>query len=377
MILDISDSAFKQIFSDQRLHLPIQWDGTDFAGTLEKLFSIYITNIDHNIAIDGCKAVNKGTSHAVKQICGLIKNSVGSYLDRFPPKAYAELEKAMHLLIRTPLKIYQKSIFEQFDDTEDRTFNDTLPLYRLVCVDDYIPYGKARVFHTPYTLRSKVSTSRYSIAGFPSLYLGTSLQLCAEEINYNPHKNFALASRYKIERCIEYNNTEVDVIELAVKPQDFLDLGHNRELNRINRRTINEGLLNNRSVKSAYLLWYPLIAACSYIRTNKKDPFAAEYIIPQCLMQWVRREIQDSGNSGNDKLIGIRYFSCASKRASDMGFNYVFPASGKQHSGQYPYCPILMKAFRLTEPKYVHESGGIEECGGDLLFEMDFQTING
>ena len=78
-----------------------------------------------------------------------------------------------------------------------------------------------------------------------------------------------------------------------------------------------------------------------------------------------------------DKLIGIRYFSCASKRASDMGFNYVFPASGKQHSGQYPYCPVLMNAFRLTAPKYIHESGSVEECGNDLLLEEDFEPING
>lgn len=288
-----------------------------------------------------------------------------------------ELETAMRVLVKTPLKIYQKSIFEQFDDTEDPIFNDNLALYRLVCVDDYAPYGRARVFHTPYTLRSKVSTSRYSIAGYPSLYLGTSLQLCAEEINYNPHRSLALASRYKIERCIEYNNTEIDVIELAVKPQDFLGIERNRESNQKIQRIISETLLNNPSVRNAYLVWYPIIAACSYIRTNKKDPFAAEYIVPQLLMQWVRREIQYSDNPEYDRLIGIRYFSCASKRASDMGFNYVFPASGKQHSGQYPYCPVLMKAFRLTSPKYVHESGRVEDCGMELLFENEFGPING
>ena len=94
-------------------------------------------------------------------------------------------------------------------------------------------------------------------------------------------------------------------------------------------------------------------------------------------MQWVRNEIQYSDNPDYDKLIGIRYFSCASKRASDMGFNYVFPASGKQYSGQYPYCPVLMNAFRLTAPKYIHESGSVEECGNDLLLEEDFEPING
>lgn len=376
MIVDISDTAFKQIFEDQRLHLPIQWDGVDFTGTLGKLFNTYIGNFDRILAKEYKRVDKSQSTHSVKQICGLIRNSVESYLDGFPSKAYIELEKAMHLLVRSPLRIYQKSIFEQFDDTEDRVFRDDLALYRLTCVDDYAPYDRTRVFHTPYTLRSKVSTSRYSIAGYPSLYLGTSLQLCAEEINYNPHRSFALASRYRIERCIEYNNTEIDVIELAVKPQDFLGVYKNRESN-WGKRNISEDLLNSHSVRNAYLLWYPLIAACSFIRTNKKDPFAAEYIVPQLLMQWVRSELQHSGNSEYDKLIGIRYFSCASKRASDMGFNYVFPASGKQYSGQYPYCPVLMKAFRLSAPKYVHESGGVAECERELLYEREFEPING
>lgn len=377
MILDISDSTFRHIFSDLKLYLPVQWDGMDFAGTIEGLFNTFINNVERSMAAEEHREASNGIVHTLKKICGLIKKAVENYLDGFPSEAFATLEKAMHILVQTPLKIYQKSIFEQLDDTEDCAFNDNLALYRMVCVDEYAPYGRTRVFHTPYTLRSKVSTSRYSIAGYPSLYLGTSLQLCAEEINYNAHRSLALASRYKIERCIEYNNTEVEVIELAVKPQDFLRLEQNGKSYRNSRRRISETLINNPSVRRAYLLWYPLIAACSYIRVNKKDPFAAEYIIPQLLMQWVRREIQYSPNAEYDRLIGIRYFSCASKRASDMGFNYVFPASGKQHSGQYPYCPVLMKAFRLSEPKYVHESGGIEDCGREMLCENDFAPVNG
>ncbi len=45
-------------------------------------------------------------------------------------------------------------------------------------------------------------------------------------------------------------------------------------------------------------------------------------------MQWVRSEIDQSGYGDYNQLIGIRYFSCASVRASDIGFNYVFPTSG-------------------------------------------------
>lgn len=96
-------------------------------------------------------------------------------------------------------------------------------------------------------------------------------------------------------------------------------------------------MLENASVRAAYLLWYPLIAACSYISVSKKDPFAAEYIIPQLLMQWVRCEIgsQPGIEDEYSQLIGIRYFSCVSQKASETKFNYVFPTSGKQKISRF------------------------------------------
>ena len=60
-------------------------------------------------------------------------------------------------------------------------------------------------------------------------------------------------------------------------------------------------------------------------------------------MQWVRSEISSKEDEDYDNLIGIRYFSCASVKASDMGFNYVFPTSGRQKSSGLPYCAVLTK----------------------------------
>lgn len=247
---------------------------------------------------------------------------------------------------------------EQFNRPEKNY--DNMSLFRVTCVTDNKPYGRSRVFHTPYNMRSKVSTSRYSIAGYPSLYLGTSLKLCCEEIHLNPYKDFALAAAFKFERVLEYTNTNIRVIELGVKPQDFVRLEPNNEIQ--HNRFIPFRLLEDINVKSAYVLWYPLIEACSFIRTNKNDPFAAEYIIPQLLMQWVRSEMCTSQDDKYNQLIGIRYFSCASVRSSDMGFNYVFPTSGKQKSAELPYCSILSKAFQLTKPQYIHEYDDIGAC---------------
>ncbi len=376
MIFDISDSSFKKVLNDKKLYLPIRWNGSDFNATLDKLFNHYIKQLELlPDEKDGFYNHVRANIKDIKRVCGLLIRAVNHYHNGFPSKAYASFERAMDLLMVTPLKIYQKSVMEQFESSGNRYRpDDELKLFRVVSVDDNRPYSRARVFHTPYNLRSKVSTSRYSIAGYPSLYLGTTIELCCEEINMDLHKNFALASMFKLERTLEYTNTNIRVIELGVKPQDFLEQNY---ANESHDRRISQSLLNDCDIRSAYLLWYPLIASCSYIRTNKNDPFAAEYIIPQLLMQWVRNEIGSNNSDEYDQLVGIRYFSCASVKASDMGFNYVFPTSGQQKSAELPYCAVLSKSFRLTNPVYIHESDDLRTCERQLRNSNDFDFIDG
>lgn len=372
MIIDISDSAFKNILNDEYLFLPIRWDGVDFTASLEKQLNYYIKRLEMS---PRGESPNYSDAHVnikeAKRVVGLLTKTTQHYLNGFPSKAFATFERTMEILVQTPLQVYQKSVLEQFDKPGSRT-QDELKLFRAVRVGDNKPYQRTRVFHTPYSLRSKVSTNRYSIAGYPSLYLGTSLELCCEEIHVDPYKDFTIASLFELERTIEYTNTNIQVIELGVKPQDFLNIRRNNETS---NRFIPYELTRDGRVRSAYFLWYPLIAACSFIRTNKNDPFAAEYIIPQLLMQWVRSEsVLDRGNE-YDQLIGIRYFSCASVKASDMGFNYVFPTSGQQKSADLPYCPVLIRAFRLSPPRYIHEYGSIRECEWELAQSHDLDFI--
>lgn len=374
MIIDISDDTFKDILKDEKLYLPIRWDGNDFPTTLHSLFNHYMKKLEFLAnEEDRYTPYVHVDRHEIKRVCGLIIKAVEHYLNGFPSKSYETFNRAMRVLMITPLTVYQKSVMEHFEKPSNRYDDDELKLYRVTCVPDNKPYDRKRVFHTPYNMRSKVSTSRYSIAGYPSLYLGTSLELCCEEIHLNPYKDFALAAAFKLERTLEYTNTNIRVIELGVKPQDFIGL---EPTNEIARRTIPHDLLKETKVKSAYLLWYPLIAACSFIRTNKNDPFAAEYIIPQLLMQWVRSEMSSSHQDEYDQLIGIRYFSCASIKSSDMGFNYVFPTSGQQKSAELPYCSVLTKSFKLTNPKYVHEYDNIHSCEWKLSKSKDFDFIN-
>ena len=374
MIIDISDSAFKRIMNDERLFLPARWDGVDFSATLEKLFNYYIHHLENTINTHKGIIPNiRCDIEKIKRVTGLLIKTTNHYLNGFLAKASDTFNRVMKTLSQAPLKVYQKSVFEYFE-TQMENNQDELKLFRAARVEDNKPYERIRVFHTPYNMRSKVSTNRYSIAGYPSLYLGTSLDLCCSEIKANPQNSLTLAAAFKLERSIEYTNTNIQVIELALKPQDFI-LDYNRNESII-RRAIPSNLTHSNEIRSAFLLWYPLIAGCSFIRTNKSDPFAAEYILPQLLMQWVRSELISDNQNDYESLIGIRYFSCASMKASDMGFNYVFPTSGQQKSANLPYCSVLAKAFRLTSPVFIHEYESILKCEDELIQRKDFDFID-
>ena len=373
MILDISQDSFRNIFGDGKFDLPIRWDGKNFEDSLNKLFKEYMFEVckeqsddcsmnahfrysEDDLNITACCFDKNCQGHLIKRICTDIIKTVNLYLNGFPAEAYNTFSEIMENVIHTPIQIYPKNNWTDAFDF------DPLNLFRVVSVGENINHPRTRVFHTPYSLRTKVGTNRYSIAGFPSLYLGTTIDLCMEEIHSNPYESFSLCSLFKIIRDFRENQTKIDVIELAIKPQDFLN--HNEIYYDNSRgRIINPNLLRDEDVRRAYLIWYPIIAASSFIRAYKNDPFAPEYIIPQLLMQWIRNWSKEHKN----KLLGIRYFSCSSKKASDLGFNYVFPTSGKKHNKAKNHCKILVDSFKISAPTFVHEFDDTESCEDYLI----------
>lgn len=362
MIFDISDENFRKIFDDMSFHLPIRWDGKDFSKTLNALYDRYIDKIQWICHGDDVKDI--------KRDCDLIIKAVNHYLNGFPNKAYNSMDKLMSRMISSPVGGYFQTALDEFDQEQSNRIHP-MYLFRATAVSDNQPYQRDRIFHTPYNMRSKVSTHRYGIAGFPSLYLGTSLELCCEEIHLNPHKGFSIAARFEPDLWCKAKDRPISFVDLAIKPQDLTR--NFRNDNNVTGRIVDRAKLADPSLKAAYLSWYPLVAACSYIRVNKEEPFAAEYIIPQLLMQWARSEMQDT-RTRKGQLIGIRYFSCSSVHASDMGFNYVFPTSGEQREDK-PYCPVLTDVFSLTMPHYIHEYPNIQCCQEALISDCNVKHI--
>jgi|GEM_PF-435333 len=356
------------------LQLPKRWSGGDFYYALESHFKTYLSYLEPDIS--------KAKLNRINTITNKILKTVKSYHSGYPAEAYKSFSNVMTFLMKEPFKIYEKNWYQE----EAFRKKDSFKLYRIRNIQMHATLSRKDIFHVPYSYRSKVDTSRYSIAGFPCLYLATNLELCCEESKLSSFNDLRIASRYQLERNESVSNLVINIIEMGIKPIHFYDyfvysaseinrdytgidkemLSKVRDKDRYMKRYFSEIDLLDEEVRSNYLYWYPLISSCSFIRTSKNDKFASEYIIPQLLMQWIRSQSNESN------LFGIRYFSCASLLASDKGFNYVFPTSGDRLNDKYDYCNILSKSFRFSEPYYVHEFDNLERCEKFLDDRTDF-----
>ena len=324
---------FYSIMREEVFHLPKLRSEKDYYGDVQSLFEEYQNRV--------MGILNEDEAAEISDICTGILESIDAYNDGLPHRSYQHFKKRMDILNKggNRLVLFQKSgLLSRYSGDQ----NDPLHLYRVRAIAENRTYKRAEIFHTPYHLREKVATCRYSISGFPSLYMGTSLALCVEESMQKSDRLF-IGSRFQLDRNTSTNGRiNIQVMDLSIKPQDLLN-GLDSEGNSSYNRA------DDTDLESRYLYWYPLIAASSFIRKSKSDPFSPEYIIPQLLMQWVREQFVKPGR--NKELVGIRYFSCASRKAADLGFNYVFPVSGKREESKgNHYCSVLANAVKLTNP---------------------------
>jgi hypothetical protein len=324
--MDTTD--FKKIFSKSDYQLPIRWDGKDFYKTLYLHLKKYREDIED---------FYPDLYSDVKTVCRGICAAVGYSFRGYPAEAYESFKGVMKILGKDPLLVEKEDINKE-------------PLYRVVDVENAAVPKRQRVFHVPFSMRSKMSTQRYSIPGFPCLYLGTSVELCCMEINKDPKRDNVCVSWYELQtdECLfiteqtpVFDNNVFKIFDISIKPEKAI-----------------ETMCNNDLDIAKYIKWYPLISACSYIRAMSDDDYSAEYIIPQLFIQWARSEDEEA-------VVGIKYFSCSSIQASTLGNNYVFATTGTPYHARNPkadYCVRLSHRFKLTEPRFIKDYDSIDAC---------------
>lgn len=234
-----------------------------------------------------------------------IKGSIDYYLDGKPSNAYDELNKAFD----------GSSIFSYLI-TQNTTLDSNF--YRLRASEGNYSLQQGELFHIPFHKRVNVSTQRYSIPGFPCLYLANSIYVAWEELGRQPVE--------KLQAARLINKSDFKYLDLVT------DIYTGRP-EYVTKKTLDE--------KWHALLIWPLIAACSIKVFNRSAAFKPEYIIPQLLLQIVR-------NKGY--LHGIRFSSThidlnTSLSTGDF-HNYAVPVTKDK---DMDYCDSLTKIFEITE----------------------------
>lgn len=299
----------ENILNDRFFQLPksVPTDSTFRDFIKEQLCSQYLghlCNIDVEqfiVNIDGEETFKETEALISIQktfIDGLIK-SLELYHDGQPAKAYSEFEKTMDTLIKNDSDALSMNVF-----TEGNSF------YRIRLKKDNFPFSKQEMFHIPFELRGIVPTQRYSIPGFPSLYLSKTLYVAWEEMR-RPSINEFQAIRLINERQVAY---------LDLTPPNLV-----------------MDILDSKAYR--YLMIWPLVLCCSIKVKNVNDIFKPEYIIPQLLLQWIRNK---------DEVHGIKFSSTHINHQStgDL-YNIVFPVRENKDHG---YCSTLTSYFKLTTP---------------------------
>lgn len=228
-------------------------------------------------------------------------SSIKSYYYGSPFDAYRKLRDALRST--TDYWIGQKITYQ-------RNF------YRLRVHDYNYPLSRQELFHIPFNQRGIIKTQRFSIPGFPSLYLSNSVYVAWEELR-RPSLDQLQASRFT-------NFYEISYIDLTNS-----------------RYNGNYDLSNNLHKLESDILMWPIIAACSIKVNNYNNNFKPEYIVPQLLLQWIRN---------NKAVHGIKFSSThidlKEKKSIGDFFNLVIPVIENKETG---YCSELSKLFKMTD----------------------------
>lgn len=214
--------------------------------------------------------------------------------------------------------------------------------FRVRAVDNESPQiqnNAYELFHVPLSKRAYVSNERFSLAGFPSLYLATMLPLAWQESGYP--KNY-----YYSEYQYKYHHNSTYETRLIDEELQFISLYSPDEINIWGTSVKYNNFPLWAEVIIRYLKTYPLVLACSFVnQSGKESSFKQEYVIPQMLMQWVQRNSND--------VQGISYFSCidsSTLNSSWCAYNIAIPAIAPFDDNKFSI--KLREEFFWTNPIY-------------------------
>lgn len=201
-------------------------------------------------------------------------------------------------------------------------------------------YERRDLFHIPFELNHLIGNNRFSLSGFPCLYLSSSSYGAWEELN-RPDINHCFVSKFDL--------TQLSFIDLSITPSEMSQLlkNHILHLEKYDGEVSAELVENFEFFLILYLYLWPAILCCSF-KVRNNSVFKPEYIFPQLLLEWLVSEEP----SWYD---GIKFFSTKSLALDGyvdidikkLAKNYVIPARKYKNNG---FCTEYVDKIALTKP---------------------------
>ena len=177
-----------EALNQMRNQLPLERTGSSYIETLQYEFSEYISllndidDVDFNALFrnEGSPIIIDLTKRKfisfIKKVQQTISSIISIYYEGYPDEAYKLLE---NLLMRNKFAPSRSSVRCAYANNylNDQLGNffllewreELINLYRMRISKETL--SKEKMFHVPFNMREKVSSARFSIPGFPCLYV--------------------------------------------------------------------------------------------------------------------------------------------------------------------------------------------------------------
>lgn len=236
-------------------------------------------------------------SNLIRLYIQSIEGSILEYYNGRPDKAFQIYEKALDESLQIlPIIALHKHSF-----------------YRIRTGDNVV--NRKDIFHIPFSKRTLIANQRYSIAGFPCLYLSNSTYVAWEELHRPSIDSLNFA---KLTFSVPLNF-------INFSPADFM-----------------KRLANASDELSFFqeVTLYPILLICSIKVSSPNNPFKPEYIFSQFTLRWCNER---------NNYDGIMYGSTrVNSKSKGQFYNFVIPVYDYKPNTEL--CPDLTKRIKLTEP---------------------------
>lgn len=231
-----------------------------------------------------------------KKICDIIEESILEGRNGRINSAY----KMLRSLLKNKTKNLSDNIYNYFECDFSEEIKE---FYRIQNMEPEKYEFPNSMKHCPFENVYRTGNYRFSLSGFPCLYVGSSIDVCKLETS-KPKDG---------ERCYQAKFILKEIQQRGNKKQLFLNL-------------VPPANCTDEKELFYFLLLYPFYITCLAKRKESEGNFHAEYIIPQLLLMYLREE----------KLLhGIKYLSTHSNGKDNCNemINYVFPVRNIKDKG--------------------------------------------